>query len=169
MKKHFKSIDFIGKSGKFLEVHATTTRNKEIAILFISNKYDRAFNLRTESYEHIENKEMLNEILRKVKIKLELGSFREELPQFYNIERLENIKKSSKKKPLYYIKTFLRVPNGSNCGLYKYDILQVDKGKIENITYSFKKQYSSDNYDMIGPSWFMDELRGKGFNIAREL
>jgi hypothetical protein len=167
MKELFKSIDFVGQKGIFKEIHATTTRGKELAILFKNDEIVEVFNLNTEKTEDVKEG-MKEELQKKTRLLFVTGEVKEGLREFYNEARKQELK--DKESKLYFIKTFLKVPKGANWSLYKWDVLTIEGDKIENVTYMFKYlTYDRQNYELHYGGALKERLRSEGFRIAGEL
>jgi hypothetical protein len=167
MKELFKSIDFVGQKGIFKEIHATTTRGKELAILFKNDEIDEIINLNNDKSEDVKEG-MKEELQMKTRLLFVTGEVKEGLREFYNEARKQELKDNENK--LYFIKTFLKVPRGANWSLYKWDVLTIDGDKIENVTYMFKYlSYDRSNYELHYGGALKERLRSEGFNVIREL
>ena len=167
LKKQFKAVHIEGVKDDFIEVHATTVRGKDLAVLVVNDKVVKAINRRNDREDDLKE-EQKTEILRKISMKEMFQEKQKDLYYFYKDSQKEELK--AKKVPLYFISTFLRVPSRCNWSLFKWDVLVIKNNEIVNVTSLFKDmsmdregsqlQYGSD---------LKEVLRRKGFTIAREL
>jgi hypothetical protein len=169
LKKQFKEVVIGGMEERFdlREVHATTVRGKEVAVLLRGDQVVKAINRKSDKTESLKE-EQKEEIIRKISMKEMFQEKKKGLHYFYLDSRREELKRNQ--TPLYFIKTFLRVPSGCNWGLYKWDVLISKEGVIENVTFLFKHMTSHrEGYELHYDSALKEALERRGYKTEREL